>query len=164
VISACAGPSDAALPVFLIRSDGLEIGQLANLLIQAVSTQLETSAILEAGYPEVGKIAFEPDPSNPNGQLMHCEITLQPASDNVDCLILDGEGSFIRLQVIDWESAAFYAYRVYLVPDRFFYKVNPAKDFVALDFFLLDALGPWEGIDHAIRMAARDVGARSYRP
>jgi len=117
VISACAGPTDAALPVFLIRSDGLEISQLANLLIQAVSTQLETSAILEAGYPEVGKIAFEPDPSNPNGQLMHCEITLQPASDNVDCLILDGEGSFIRLQVIDWESAAFYAYRVYLVPD-----------------------------------------------
>jgi hypothetical protein len=164
LIAACTGRNARGLPTYLLRQDDLNLDQLGQLMIKTISSRLESEDVFGSGFPALGHTIFEPDPANPSGQIIHCQPEFQAKSDGMDCLLLDEAGSFLRVQSINWESAAFYAYRVYLVPDQLFYSVNPALNFIALDFFMLDGQATWERIDQAIRAAAQDVGAKPFRP
>jgi hypothetical protein len=68
------------------------------------------------------------------------------------------------VQPITWQSQDFYVYRIYVSARLILAKVDPAKDFVAIDVCLLNEPGLWEIVDRAIRRVAEDIGARPFRP
>jgi hypothetical protein len=80
------------------------------------------------------------------------------------CILLGDAGDFLRVQPITWQSAAFYRYRIYVAPRSLLSRVDPTKDFVAVDVFALEDATLWEPADQAIRRAVADLGANPFRP
>ncbi|MFH2103627.1 MAG: hypothetical protein ABIJ39_09780 [Chloroflexota bacterium] len=163
-LPACVGPRSDEIRTFLLRSDTVDIAEVPAQLITAISFQLEQSQALDEGYPIPGRIELEPDPYDPGAQLMRCVPAQLLPSTDTHCLRLDQHGAFVRAQAITWESAAFYMYRVYVAPKSIFARINPSKDFVALDVFILEDVSLWYAVDEAIRDAAVQTGARPFQP
>jgi hypothetical protein len=164
VLSGCAAPQGDEIHTFLLRTNRPDVVQLSEQLLEAVTSQLEASRSLGEGYPIISQIEFEPDPSSPGAQLINCAPTPSLASTTRDCILLNEYGDFVRTQPITWQSAAFFMYRVYVAREEGLVTVDPTKDFVALDVFLLEEENLWVVVDQAIRSAAAALGASPFRP
>ena len=164
ILSGCAAPNRDEIRTFLLQRERPDIFRLAQQLTEAVASQLEESRLLGNEYPILSLIEFEPDLSSPGAQKMRCASTQPLPSKTSDCILLNDHGDFVRVQVVNWESAAFYMYRIYVAPEGLFVEVNPTKDFVALDVFLLEEENLWVGVDQAIRKSAIEIGARPFSP
>lgn len=163
-LTACGGPKPEQSRTFLLRSDTQDVTQASEQLITEVMSQLEASHSLPPGYPLLGRVELQPDPSDPGVQIMRCAPTQLQSPTDTRCILINQHDDFIRAQAITWESAAFYMYRLYVAPKSLFARVNPAKDFVALDTFLLQEEALWEVVDAAIRAACAQTGARPFHP
>ncbi len=164
LLPSCVGSLPDESHTFLLRSDKVEVGEVSNQLVTTIASQLENSQLLQAGYPVFGRVVLEPDPSDTSIQSMRCEAVQTLMATGDQCLQLNEQGDFIRAQAITWESAAFFMVRIYVAPKTLFWRVNPAKDFVALDIFVFEELALWPVVDEAIRAAAAGIGARPFRP
>ena len=163
-VSGCETDNGVGLPVFLLEADRPDVVSLAGEIINAISGDLDELDTLEAGYPLLGQIELQPDPSNPGTQTIDCAPVRKQPSQTSDCILLNQHGDFLRAQAITWESSVFYMYRVYVAEKGHFGRVNPAKDFVALDVFVFEEPDLWDAVDQAIRTASAKIGARPYRP
>lgn len=162
LLSACAAPQGDETLTFLLRTDRLDVERLSGQLTELVAAQLRDSNALDDGYPMLGLIELEPSPTG-TGQDMRC-ATAQPHPSTTDCILLNASGDFVRTQSITWQSAAFYMYRVYVVPAGTPAPVDPSKGFVAVDVFLQGEPGLWDAVNRAIRASAAALGARPFRP
>jgi len=114
-------------------------------------------------YPVEGHVVTEPDPSDPGVERISCAPGSPGRIGEKRCILLNEE-AFIRVQPITWQSAAFFMYRVYIAPDSLCARVDPTKDFVAIDVFALNDAALWGPADQAIRSAATALGAMPFRP
>ena len=130
----------------------------------AVYHQLQTGGALGEGYPVQGHVVTEPNPSDPGVERMSCAPGTADKAGETRCILLSQEDDFIRVQPITWQSAAFFMYRVYIAPDSLFARVDPTRDFVAIDVFALNNAALRGPADQAIRSAATALGARPFRP
>jgi hypothetical protein len=147
-----------------LRSDDVDVPTLAERVTGEVLDQLFAMGSLPEGYPQPGHIKLEPDPVTAGAQTMDCVPDPDLAGSEFDCIRLNEPGDFVRSQAITWESAAFFMYRIYIVPRGPFARVDPAKDFVALDVFLMEEVDLWETVDGAVRQAAVEAGGKPFRP
>lgn len=161
LLAACAAPEGDETLTFLLRADQPNVEHVSGQLTELVASQLRDSGALDDGYPLLGRIEFEPSPAG-TGQDMRC-ATAQPHPSTPDCILLNASGDFVRTQTITWQSAAFYMYRLYVLPVGRA-DVDPTRDFVAMDVFLQQEHGLWDAVDRAIRRSAVALGARPFRP
>ncbi|MGD2253254.1 MAG: hypothetical protein PVF70_10120 [Anaerolineales bacterium] len=161
--AACSGPESDETRTFLLRTDTMEISEVSADLIMAILAQLEQSQSLREGFPILGGIDFESDPSDPSVQIMRCTAVHAAATDT-PCILLNELGDFIKTDAITWESARFYMYKVYVAPKSIFARVNPVKDFVAIEVSVFEELDLWQVVEEAIRGAAAKIGARPFHP
>jgi hypothetical protein len=141
----------------------MEIAEVSERLLVAITSQLEESQLLGDGYPILGTIDVEPDPSNQAVQVMRCTAG-HPAATDTPCILLNELGDFIKTDAITWESARLYLYKVYVAPKSIFARVNPVKDFVAIEVSVFEELDLWQVVEEAIRGAAAEIGARPFHP
>jgi len=162
--SSCVARSQSELRTFLIRRPVAELPQLSAQLADAIAHELAQTDGLEAGYPGLGQSRLEPDPENANANLEFCRPLSTEAASSADCLLLSEAGDFVRLQPVDYLSAAFHMYRVYASPRVFLPSINPSRDYVALDVFVWQDAKLWEAVDQAILRAVSGLGGRPYQP
>jgi len=163
-IPGCASPKTYDSRAFLLKSDIIDLVEVSEQLIMGISSQLQKSNSLHEGYPILGRIDLEPHPSEPGVQVMRCTTGQMQSSTDTHCILLNEQGDFIRVQIVTWESAAFYMYRVYVAPKSFFARVNPAKNFVGLDVFIFEEEALSRMVEESIRDAAKEIGARTFLP
>jgi hypothetical protein len=149
---------------FLLQAAKPDVVAASNELTDAVYRRLQIAGGFPEGYPVQGHVVTEPDPSDPNLEQISCAPESSGEADETRCILLSDEADFIRVQPITWQSAAFFMYRVYIAPDSLFARVDPTKDFVAIDVFALGDGALWAPADQAIRSAASELGARPFRP
>ena len=162
-ILACS-PSASQTNSYLLRSELVDLPAATSQCQELLEAELRKAGLLASPYPLAGSITTAPDPAEPNVELMRCtagqpEDSLDPA-----CLLLNSAGDFVRLMPITWQSAAFYMYRVYVMPRSLFARVDPAKNFIAIDVFTLQDPSLWEGAARSIHQAAQELGAKPYQP
>jgi hypothetical protein len=160
--AACSAPADTN--AFLIRSEAVDLRAVTDQVIHALVSEFASGGRLQAGYPAVGHVATAPDPSDPDVERMTCADGSSDDPDVASCILLSRAGDFMRVLPITWPSAAFHMYRIYVSPRSLFAKVDPVRDFVAIDVYLLQAPGLGEAVDRAIRDAIDHLGARPFRP
>jgi hypothetical protein len=149
---------------FLLRTAQPNVVAASDEVTDAVYRQLQAGGALTDGYPARGHVVTEPDPSDPGVERMSCAPGSSGEADETRCILLSEAGDFIRVQPITWQSEAFFMYRVYLAPRSLFARVDPTKDFAAIDVFALDDAALWVPADQAIRRAVTDLGANPFRP
>jgi hypothetical protein len=149
---------------FLLRGAQPDVVAASGEVTGAIYRQLQAGGALAEGYPVQGHIVTEPDPSEPGVERLSCAPGSSGEADETGCILLSGEADFIRVQPITWQSAAFFMVRVYVAPRSLFARVDPTKDFVAVDVFALGDAALWGPADQAIRRAAAELGARPFRP
>ncbi len=164
LLAGCAAPEAEEARTFLLRTDNPDILQLSTQLIEGLSLNLAASGSLGEGYPQMGQVEAEPDPANPGMQNLRCAPAEAAGSPPADCLLLNEHDDFVRAQAITWESAVFSMYRVYVAPRNGLARVNPVRDYVALDIMVFEEQDLWEAIDEAIRESAVGIGARPFQP
>ncbi len=160
----CGQRAPAAVNSFLLRGNVAELEVTSGQVVYALVSSLQAEGSLESAYPQVHRLTMEPDPSQANVQHMRCTGADTQGTQAEDCILLNQAGDFVRVQPITWESEAFYMYRIYVSPRLIFVRIDPAKDFVAIDVYLMHEPDLWEAVDHAIRTMADEIGARPFRP
>ena len=162
--SACTRQANDDKRTFLLRTSQPDVPKASVWVLDVVASQLSESGSLDDGYPQQGYIEYTPDPADQNDQIMHC-VSNQPQNTGMaGCILLDDVDDFIRIQPITWQSAAFFMVRVYIAPRSLLFKVDPTRDFVALDVFIAKDENLWHTVDDAIRAAMKEIGARPFRP
>lgn len=160
----CREPAPDLMNTFLLRSDDLDVGEAAGVLLVALQPQLAATGQFAADQLAPGHIAAEPDTSDPGVEVMHCTTAPAGEDDGELCLTLNAAGDFITFQPVTWTSAAAHRYYMYVAPRSLFARIDPAQGYVAVDVFLLHEPGPWQAVDRAVRDAAQQLGARPFRP
>ena len=148
---------------FLLRTAEPNVVATSDEVMDAVYRRLQMAGGFPEGYPVQGHLVTEPDPSDTGVERISCAPASPGRIGEKRCILLNEE-AFIRVQPITWQSAAFFMYRVYVAPDSLFARVDPTKDFVAIDVFALDNAALWRPADRAIRSATAELGARPFRP
>jgi hypothetical protein len=161
---ACAGLELDDSRAFLLRSDTLGVAEVAGQFTAGIASQLEQSPSLREGYPILGHVELIPQPSDPGAQVLRCTPGPVLLPRDSRCIRLNERGDFVRAQAVTWQSAAFYMYRVYVAPKALFARVDPARNFVGVDVFILEEAALGQVVDEAIRDAARRMGARPFHP
>jgi hypothetical protein len=149
---------------FLLRTAQPNVVAASNEVTNAVYRQLQAGGVLAEGCPVRGHLVTEPDLSDPGVERMSCAPGSSGEADETRCILLSEAGDFIRVRPITWQSEAAYTYRIYVASRSLIARVDPAKDFVAVDVFGPDDTVPWQPVDQAIRSAAAELGARPFRP
>jgi hypothetical protein len=163
VAASCQATTNDA-NTFLLRSAGPDVVATSDEVTERIFRQLQTTGALPEGYPVRGHVVTEPDPADPGVERMSCAPGTADKPGETRCILLSQEDDFIRVQPITWQSAALFMYRVYIAPDSLFARVDPTRDFVAIDVFALNNAALWGPADQAIRSAATAIGARPFRP
>jgi hypothetical protein len=148
---------------FILRTAEPDVAAVSDTVTDAVYHQLQAGGGLADGYPGQGHLVTEPDPSDPGVERMSCAPGPPGKTGEKRCILLSDGNDFIRVQPITWQSAAFFMYRVYVAPGSLFARLDPTKDFVAVDLFALSDAALWGPADRAIRSAAAGLGARPFR-
>jgi hypothetical protein len=160
--ASCRAP-EGNTTTFLWRTAAPDVPAAADRVADAVIRQLETSRDLPQGYPLPGHVVTEPDPSEPGVERMSCAPGLPVEGGETRCILLSEDDDFIRVQPVTWQCEAFFMYRVYVARRSLFARVDPAKDFVAVDVFFPGNAALWQVADGAIRGAVSQLGARPFR-
>jgi hypothetical protein len=160
----CTAGDASDVTTFLLRSEQVDVPAAAARVRDALAAELRSEGLLDPPYPVVGHVTTTPDPSDPNVGFLRCTEGRSDDPQETGCILLNPGGDFVRVMPITWQSAAFYRYRVYVSPRSLFAKVDPTKDFVAIDVFLGQAPGLWDDTDQALRRAVQDLGARPFQP
>ena len=147
----------------LLRTAQPDVVSASDRVADALYRQLQAGGSPAEGYPVRGHVIMEPDPSDPGVEVMSCAPGSSGETAEMRCILLS-ENDFIRVQPVTWQSAAFYMYRIYIAPRSPFARMDPAKDFIAIDLFGLGDGSQWPAADQAIRRAAAGLGARPFRP
>jgi hypothetical protein len=163
LMSACTSSESDHNFAFVLRSDK-EVADVSVQMIAAIAAQLKESESLSKGYPAVGYVTLESDPSEPGVQRSKCVPAQELKPADTTCMLLNQGGDFLEAQPITWESEAFHMYRVHVVRKGLFVQVNPVKDYVGLDLYLLEEKDLWKVIDEAIQDAAAEIGAKPFHP
>jgi hypothetical protein len=163
-LAACKLDDSVGLTSYLLRSNDLDIPAASTRMLHRLASQLEAGGELEGQFPALGNVATLPNPTEPGVDLLQCVPGELDNPVEAACLLLNSQGDFLRVQPVTWQSAAFYMYRIYVLPRSIFARVDPTKDFVAIDVFLLQEPGLWQTVAEAILAASDDLGARPYRP
>jgi len=163
-IPGCTSPKTDDSRAFLLKSDKEDLAEVSEQLIIGLSSQLEEANTLHEGYPILGHVELEPHPSELGVQVMRCTPGQMQSSTDTLCILLNEQGDFIRVQIVTWESAAFYMYRVYVSPKSLFAKVDPVKNFIGLDVFIFEQKALSQMVDESIREAAKEIGAHTFLP
>jgi hypothetical protein len=162
--AACSDREKPETNTFLLRREQVDVAQEAGAFLQRLTSSLQAQGVLEGSYPKTGVVTLTPDLLDPNANVMRCTPG-QPVDPQVaSCLLLNPAGDFARVQPVTWQSAAFYMYRIYVIPRTLFARVDLSKDFVAVDLFLMQETGRWDEIVQAVQEAAQELGARPYEP
>jgi hypothetical protein len=111
----------------------------------------------------IGHVTTAPDPLDPSVEVMHCTEGRSADPQGVACILLNQGGGFARVKPVTWQSAAFYRYRVYVSPRSLFARIDPSRDFVAIDVFLGQDAELGDDVAQGIRQAANKLGARPFR-
>jgi hypothetical protein len=160
----CMAGDASDVTTFLLRNEQVDVRAAAGQVRDALAAELRAGGLLKSPYPVVGHVTTTSDPSDPNVGFMRCTEGWSDDPEETGCILLDPGGDFVRVMSITWQSAAFYRYRVYVSPRSLLAKVDPTKDFVAMDVFLEQDPGLWDDTDQAIRRAAQDLGAQPFQP
>lgn len=162
-LSACTGSKSDHNLAFVLRSDKY-VADVAVQMITTIADQLKESQSLSEGYPIVGYVKLEPDSSEAGVQVMKCVPAQELRSADTNCILLNRGGDFLEAQAITWESEAFHMYRVHVVQKGLFVQVNPVKDYVGLDLYLIEETDLWRTVDGAIQNSAAEIGAKPFHP
>ena len=162
--AACGAGDHSDTHTFLLRSGEVNLQEATGEVLQVLVLELRAQDVLQSEYPMVGLVATAPDPSDPGVELLACREGGSDDPEATACILLDQSGDFVRVLPVTWQSAAPYMYRIYISPRSLFARVDPAKDFVAIDVYLLQEPGLWEPVAQAIGDAADHLGARPFRP
>jgi hypothetical protein len=162
---ACSCRGFASSPSsFVYRTAGDDAETVSDKLTELIFHQLQASGSLAKGYPQQGHLVTEPDPSDPGTGRMSCAPGPADHVGDTRCVRLGDQEAFVRVQPVTRQSAAFFMYRVYVAPRSPSARVDPTKDFVAVDVFGLDSSSFWQTVDGTIRRAAVGLGATPFRP
>jgi hypothetical protein len=163
LLSSCRAPSSDT-GTFLLRTAHTDVVAASDKLTDLVFRQLQAGGALPEGYPVQGHVVTEPNPSDPGVEVMSCSAGSSGKAGETRCILLSEDHDFIRVQPVTWQSAAPYINRIYIAPRLLVARVDPAKNFVALDVFGPGNLILWQPVEQAIRNAAAELGARPFRP
>lgn len=161
---ALAGSAQEARRTFLVRTPGGSVAAVSDRFAEALQARLQGPGPRAKGYPEAGHLVEVQDPQDPKARLLLCEPGAPAGAGAVRCLRLDGRGAFLRVQPVTWPSAAFFMFRIYVLPEGAGRRVDPARDFVAVDVYTGQDGALREAVWAAVRSAAADVGAEPYSP
>ena len=160
----CTAGDTSEVNTFRLRSEQADVQAAAGLVLDALASELRAEDLLESPYPVIGHVTTTPDPLDPNVEVMHCTEGRSADPPGCGCILLNQGGDFARVKPITWQSAAFYRYRVYISPRSFFARIDPSRDFVAIDVFLKEDSDLGDDVARAIPRAAQEIGARPFRP
>ena len=160
----CTAGNTSEVNTFRLRSEQADVQAAAGLVLDALASELQTEGLLEPPYPVVGHVTTTPDPLDPNVEVVHCTEGRSDDPQGVACILLNQAGDFARVKPITWQSAAFYRYRIYVSPRSLFARIDPSRDFVAIDMFLKEDSDLGDAVVQAIPRAAQELGARPFRP
>jgi hypothetical protein len=149
---------------FVWRAAGVEVAAASDRVADSVFRQMQAVGTLPQGYPQQGHMVSELDPTHPGAERISCSTGLAGSTGDRRCILLGEADEFIQVQPVTWQSAAFFMYRIYVTPRSPFARLDPAKDFVAVDVISPDNAALWQAADAAIRSAASELGARPFRP
>jgi len=164
LLAACSLDDSTEITSYMLRSNDLDVPEASSQMLQSLATQLEAAGMLETPFPTVGNVSKAASPTEPGVELLKCVPGELVDPVKAACLLLNSHGDFIRVQPVTWESAAFYMYRIYVLPRSIFARVDPTKDFVAIDVFLMQEPGLWQTVADAILAASEDLKARPFQP
>ena len=165
----CTPGDISEVNTFRLRSEQVDVQAAAGLVLDALASELRAEDLLESPYPVIGQVTTTPDPLDPNVEVMHCTEGRSADPQGVACILLNQAGDFARVKPITWQSAAFYRYRVYVSPRSLFARIDPSRDFVAIDVFLREDSGLGDAVlgdavVQALPRAAEKLGVRPVRP
>jgi hypothetical protein len=149
---------------FIYRTAGSDVAAASERVADLIFRQMRAGGTLPLGYPQRGYVVSEPDPAQPGAERISCSPGLPGSTCGPRCILFGEENEFIQVQPVTWQSAAFFMYRIYVVPRSLLAGVDPAKDFVAVDVISPGNAGLWQAADAAIRSAASELGARPFHP
>jgi len=161
---ACCSSTSLETRTYLLRSKEADIQKVSSQMLHALAAELEAGGLLTSPYPVVGHVTTETHPSEKNVEVMRCAEGEPDGPEQQACIGLNREGDLIRVSPITWLSAAFHMYRIYVLPRSITARVDPAKDYVAIDVYLMSEPSWWQAMDEAIGAAAGKVGARPFHP
>lgn len=161
-----SNPACAPKPTssFILRDREMDFSRASYRTTETLFSQTQDLPGLQESYPMQGQVETKPDPDHAGGSLLSCMPSPSKNKKDSDCILLNPGGDFIRVQSIDWQSAAFYMYRIYLTPRAIFPRIDRTKDFIAIDFFLMNQPELWQEMDAVIHKAVKELGARPYYP
>jgi hypothetical protein len=165
------GPSNITLRAGVLRSATAgsdrvaAVEQTALAMRDALVIELGTTGTLEQGYPVPGSIVLTPVAGDPNRSTITCDPYAAPADlgSHGVCLLLSAQDSFVRIRAITWQSAAVFQHRLYVMPRNLFARVDPTRDFVAVDIYAYDEPALFLELPDIVRSAMATLGARPYR-
>ena len=159
----CTAGDTSEVNTFRLRSEQADVQAVAGLVLDALASELRAEDLLESPYPVIGHVTTAPDPLDPSVEVMHCTEGRSADPQGVACILLNQGGGFARVKPVTWQSAAFYRYRVYVSPRSLFARIDPSRDFVAIDVFLGQDAELGDDVAQGIRQAANKLGARPFR-
>jgi hypothetical protein len=162
--AACMKDNSSRVNTFLVRRDPVDVQAVTNEFFHALPPEIHKLNALDPRYPLTGYVSTVPDAADTAVELMQCNEGLTDEPEGDMCILLNQSGDFITLSPITWQSAAFHMYRIFVAPRSIFVRVDPTKDYVAIDVFLMNEPELWESVHKAIQNAAKSLGARSFKP
>jgi hypothetical protein len=163
LLAACLAPSSPHLSTYLLKTDTAGVEDISTEIGPVPLAKLQETGSFQEGYPLYGWYVTEDDPAHAGGQLASCSGEDEPNAQE-GCILLNQAGDFIRISPVTWQSAAFHMYRLYVVPRGLFVKIDPTKDYVALDISVQEEPDSWPAVQEAIEEAVAAIGARPFRP
>jgi hypothetical protein len=164
LVVGCTAGNTSEVNTFRLRSEQADVQAAAGQVLDALASELRAEELLESPHPVIGHVTATPDPLDPMVEVMHCTEGRSADPQGVACILLNQQGDFARVMPITWQSAAFYRYRVYVSPGSLFARIDPSRDFVAIDVFLKEDSDLGDDVARAIPRAAQKLGARPFRP
>jgi hypothetical protein len=162
--AACRAKNPARTNAFLLESEEVDFQAATDQVVQALAVEIQAADFLQEGYPLAGFVTTSPDPADPGVERMACTVESPAPPDAETCILINRAGDFVRVKPITWQSAAFFMYRIYVSPPSLSNRIDPTRDFVAIDVYLMQEPGLFQDVDQAIYDAADHLGAKPFQP
>ncbi len=161
LLTGCRPAPPGASTQFVLPIKVTNAAQATSDLTQALVTALEQGGGLESPFPVTGQVISSSDPTSPQGSLQACAQPFVPVVGALPCIILNNQGDFIRLQVVTWQTEAFFMFRFYFAPARGA-AIDPTRGFFAVDVLLEHQPESFASVAAAVKSAALGMGAVPY--
>ncbi|KAA3646435.1 MAG: hypothetical protein DWQ07_09480 [Chloroflexi bacterium] len=165
LLTACAGqatpdPNGPWETQFVLQVEDADLTQATRLILGALADELPDHLSLESGYPPAGWVFSRANPNDPDIVDMTCHPDEANPNSQQRCILLNDAGDFIEVSPIDYLSARFYMFEVYVLDPASSAQPDPATTPRVIinphqwsdDDMLADLLG-------AISAALRNLGA-----